>query len=58
VAVPTTMDPGTWSVKHLEIDGDGGLPPEMIKTLEIASEDPAEALAAARAMFDFELIQQ
>ncbi len=41
MAVPTTMDPGSWLVKHLEA-GDGGLLGEMIKTF-------AEALMSAEA---------
>ena len=42
MAVPTTMDPGSWLVKYLENEGDGDLLREMIKTF-------AEALMSAEA---------
>jgi len=48
VAVPTTLDPSSWLVKHLESDDGGGLLREMIKTFaEVLMSAEAQALCGA-----------
>ena len=48
MAVPTTLDPSSWLVKHLESDDGGGLLREMIKTFaEVLMSAEAQALCGA-----------
>ena len=61
MAVPTTMDPGSWLVKHLESE-DGDLLREMVKTFaetlmsaEVFSSSVAESLAADGAVLGVEV---